>query len=425
MTNKRDQFLKSFMINVEGVKAEHLKTFVKQMKEVRDKKFKEENERMKPTVGEMADGYKGFINDLGGAFLDFAEVYNQCVQVAKRNKVIRDAGMKVRIKDFSSSYKNTDSKLLDDVFGVQLVTGPVVKADKDGKIERFAGTVKEEAEAEKEFLILFNSLIMDIQNHKKYNKNNGYEAYHCTGEFNLNANNLEQHVKEMLENMLVREYKYSKHEPQYEKDKMTKLFPILSEKLKDPRKLKLVIKTLKKMLELMQIAELKEKAIPLIEFHFMTSDVEEISVNGSASHSRYKNDKNKIIKQFFNDGRLFRGINSPWKFVADENGLHLQDFYETLTENWPFLKRDIGNRKKKGKEKVDIERNSKFDRLLASQFPFLRKYIGTKDLQYPERYQQEKWGLLKGILVANRIDPKREFEQNLGKTVLEAMEEIW
>ena len=422
---KREQFIKTFATRVEGIRAEHLAMFAKQVKEIRDKKFEEECEMMKPTIGEIADGYKGFVNDLGGAFLNFAEAYNQCVQIAKKNKIINKVSMKIRIKDFSSSFRNTDAKLLDDVFGMQLVTGPEIKPDKEGKIERLKGAVKDSAEEEKEFLMLFNNLLIDIQNHKKYNKNNGYEAYHCTGEFKLNNENIEQRVLDMIENMVAREYKYSKHEPQYERDKMVKVFPSLSEKIKNPTELKKIVETLEEMLGLMQIAGIKEEETPLIEFHFMTSDVEEFSINGTASHSTYKNDKSKIIKQFFNDGRMFRGINSPWKFVADEDGLHLQDFYDTLLENWPFLKRDIEVRKSKGKENKDIERNSKFDDLLASQFPFLRKYIGTEDLQYPERYQQEKWGLLKGILIANRIDLNSKFEQDLGKTVLNGIGEIW
>lgn len=422
---KREQFIKTFATRVEGIRAEHLAMFAKQVKEIRDKKFEEECEMMKPTIGEIADGYKGFVNDLGGAFLNFAEAYNQCVQIAKKNKIISKVSMKIRIKDFSSSFRNTDAKLLDDVFGMQLVTGPEIKPDKEGKIERLKGAVKDSAEEEKEFLMLFNNLLVDIQNHKKYNKNNGYEAYHCTGDFKLDTENIEQRVLDMVNNMVAREYKYSKHEPQYEKNKMVKGFPYLAKKINNPEELKRIIKTLEEMIELMQIAEIKEDETPLIEFHFMTSDVEEISINGSANHSIYKNDKNKMIKQFFNDGRLFRGINSPWKFVADENGLHLQDFYDTLSENWPFLNRDIENRKSKGKENRDIERNSKFDKLLASQFTFLRKYIGTEDSEYPEKYQQEKWGVLKGILVANRIDPSRNFEQDLGKTVLEGIGEIW
>lgn len=406
-------------------RGEFLKTFAVQVKAIGDEKFKKECEMMKPSIGEIADGYKKFINDLGGAFLNFAETYNQCVQIAKKNNLISSASMKVRIKDFSSSFRNTDAKLLDDVFGMQLVTGPEVKRGPEGEIQRFEGKEKDKIEEEKEFLILFSTLMLDTQSDKIYNKNNGYEAYHCTGDFLLNVENLEERVIDLVENMVAREYKYSKHEPQYEKDKMIKVFPRLSEKLKNPKEFKLIIKTLEEMLELIEKDEIKRGSLPLIEFHFMTSDVEEISINGTASHSKYKNDKNKIIKQFFNDGRLFRGINSPWKFEADENGLHLQDFYKTLSENWPFLNRDIAYRKKIGKQERDIERNSKFDRLLASQFPFLRKYIRTKDSQYSEKYQQEKWGVLKGILVVNRIDPSRDFEQDLGKSVLDSMSDIW
>ncbi|MBQ3146078.1 MAG: hypothetical protein IJB90_06015 [Clostridia bacterium] len=286
-------------------------------------------------------------------------------------------------------------------------------------------TEKEEAELEKEFLILFNSLIMDIQNHKKYNKDNGYIAYHCTSDFKLDTENLQQRVIEIVENMEAREYKYSKHEPQYEKDKMVKVFPNLMKKIKEPVQLNLIVQALQEMLELMKLAQIEIKETPLVEFHFMTSDVEENSITGKASHSAYKRDETKLVRQFFNDGRMFRGINIPLKFEADENGVHMTDVYDIILKKWPFLKTNIEDRRNKGKEKTDIERNLRFDMLLASQFSFLRKYIGVDDSQFPEKYKQEKWGVLKGIWVANRIDFSRGFEQDIGKTVLEGIGEMW
>lgn len=406
MNEKRKRFLATFAVQVKGI---------------RDKKFNEENIKMKPIVGEIADGYKSFINDLGGGFLEFVEAYNQCIQIAKKNKVVENVALKARIKDFSSSFRNTDAKLLDDVFGMQIVTGKKLEKDK----KELTSEEKEQAEVEKEFFMLFNHLILEIEKHKKYNKNNGYLAYHCTGDLNLKIEDLENRIKDIIENANAREYIYSKHEPQYEKDRMVNLFPNLLEKIKNPEELKLITNSLKQMVELMQRNDIKKEQTPLMEFHFMTTDVEEVATRGTAKHSTYKNSNAKLIRQFFNDGRLFRGINAPWKFDADENGIHMQDFYITLLENWPFLGKSIEIRKKYNKDKSDARKSDKFDRLLASQFPFLRKYIETKDSQYPEKYQQEKWGVLKGILVANRIDFNRGFEEDLGKTIFDSIEEIW
>lgn len=374
-----------------------------------------------PTIGEIADGYKNFINDLGGGFLEFIEAYNQCIQIAKKNKLIKNVSLTARIKDFSSSLKNTEVKLLDDVFGIQLVTGPKITKKK----KELTDIEKKEADIEKEILILFNCLMMDIQNHKIYNKENGYFAYHCTSDFKLNTQNLEKRIIELVENMEAREYKYAKNEPQYEKDKMAKVFPNLIEKIKEPMQLNLIVYTLQQMLELLELVQIKMQETPLIEFHFMRSDVEENSISGEASHSRYKKVQTKLVRQFFNDGRMFRGINIPLKFEADENGVHMIDVYDIILKEWSFLEANIEDRRNKGKENIDKERNYRFDVLLASQFTFLRKYIGMDDSQFPEKYKQEKWGVLKGIWIANRIDFSREFEQDIGKTVFEGIQEMW
>ena len=84
-------------------------------------KFYKETERMKPTIGELADGYRGFISDLGGGFLELIENYNMCLEIAKNNELIGDVKLKARIKDFSSSRINSDKKILDDVFGAEIV----------------------------------------------------------------------------------------------------------------------------------------------------------------------------------------------------------------------------------------------------------------------------------------------------------------
>lgn len=388
MNEKRKQFLETFATQVKGIEI---------------KKLNEESENMKPTIGEIADGYKKFVNELGEGFLKLAEAYNQCIEIAKSNEVIGDASLKIRIKDFSSALKNSEEKILDDVFGMQIVTP---------------------TEKEKEFFILFNHLLFDMQKDKEYNKKNGYIAYHCTGDFSLKDEDVETKVKELIKTAQAREYKYSKSKPLYEKNKMVSIFPELSKKNQNSAEFKMMIQTLKEMLELMKIAEIKRGETPITEFHFMTSEVEQESIRGTANHAAYKKGKSILIRQFFRDARLFRGINSPWKFEADKNGLHLQDFYETLLENWPFLKQDIITRRREGKEQKDLEKNSKFDILLASQFPFLRKYIGKDDSEYPEKYQAEKWGVLKGILIANRIDFSKGFEK-LGQTILDGIGEIW
>ena len=389
MEDKRKQFLRRLAVSINKIARNEF-----------DKKDKD----MKPLIGELVDGYKGYIYDLGPGFLDFAEVYNRCIQIAKSNEIIGGARLKVRIKDFSSSLKNTDTKMLDDVFGMELVTA---------------------TEREKEILMLFNHLIFQIQNDKKYNKRNGYVAYHCTGDFNVENVDVANAVNGIIENTETREYKYSKAEPQYDKDKMVKLFTNLSTIFSTPSEAKGIIQTLEEMIAVMKVAEIKRENVPIIEFHFLTSQVEQEMIRGPANHSKYKKTNEKLIKQFFNEGRLFRGINSPWKFVSNGSGLKLQDFYKTLLENWPFLKKDIVNKRKAGKEAREKDKNSRFDRLLASQFPFLRKYIEAEDEEYPEQFQAEKWGVLKGIMIANRINVNDKETRSLEDEFILEMENLW
>ena len=64
---KRKRFLKQFAVQVSGIE--------RKLEEER-KKFDEETERMKPTIGEIADGYRGFISDLGEGFLEIVEKNN-------------------------------------------------------------------------------------------------------------------------------------------------------------------------------------------------------------------------------------------------------------------------------------------------------------------------------------------------------------
>lgn len=369
MEEKRKKFLETFAVQVQGLST---------------KKFIEENESKRTSIGEHIDGYKKYILDLGDGFIQFAEVYNQCIEIAKDNEVIGNTGLKVRIKDFSSASSNTEHKLLDDVFGMQ---------------------ISAKTEADKEFLILFNYLIFEIQKNKKYDKPNGYAAYHHIGDLSIKSTEeIKELIKQIIETSETREYKRAKHNPTYDKEKMVKVFKYLPKEIDSKAKFNRIADTLQEMLQLMQYAELEPSQIPLIEFHFMTSDAEEKAIRGTASHSKYKSGQTKVVRQMFRDGRLFRGINSPWKFEGRPKGLVLQNFYTTILENWPFLVNDIVERRKEGKESSDIVKNAEFDILLASQFPFLRKYLKNNPENYPDDKQDEKWGALKTIMIANKID---------------------
>lgn len=393
--SKRKKFLTEIAYQVEGIIAK---------KEAR-KKFDEESERMKPTQGELADGYKEFINIHADNFLDIVEDLNMCLEIAKDYETIGNVQLKARIKDFSSSKINSNVKILDDIFGVELVSA---------------------SEFDKEFLILFSYLMFDIDKNKKYRKEDtGYSAYHCLADFSPKNVDI-QLIKELIKKTKTKEYRYTPKE--YEKmgkePKTVKVFPILNKKImEEPEILEEIVEAFEEMSEFMNTIPMDrwEQLNPIIEFHFLTSEAERNALTGKAAHAKYKSfNGEENIKEKFRQGNLIRGINSPWKFVGTPEGLKLQDFYETLKENWPFLKDIVKERRKEGKEVGDRKKSTKFDIFTAAQFPFLRKYLPNK-YEYSYKGSQEQWGLLRAILIVNSLDNTGSFED----TVLEELEGMW
>ncbi len=381
--DKRKKFIESFAVEVNNIARE------KFLKETRP-----------TTIGEVVDGYREFVLDLGKGFLEIAENYNDCIQIAKQNELIGDAKLKARIKDFSSSRINSDIKILDDVFGMEIVTS---------------------TEVEKEILMLFNHLVFDISKDKKYNKPSGYIAYHCMGDFSPKEGNIKNWIKKEVAELNTREYVRKRSEPTYnDKKHMVPIFPNLQEVIKDSNRLNEIAKTFEEMLEYMKTTK-TNLDLPIVEFQFKTADVEECALRGSASHTKYKHTKEKMIENKFKNGELIRGINSPWKFEGTPSGLKLQDFYKTLLENWPFLRNTIVERRNAGKEIKDREKVSKFDMLTASQFPFLRGYL--PNYKYDESKQEEKWGVLKMSMIVNRLD--RAETESLEDELLSQIGNVW
>ena len=388
---KRKRFLKQFAVQVSGIE--------RKLEEER-KKFDEETERMKPTIGEIADGYRGFISDLGEGFLEIVENYNMCLEIAKQHEIIGDVKLKARIKDFSSSRINSDKKILDDVFGMEIVAP---------------------TEIEKEILMLFSHLEFSISKDKKYNKPSGYVAYHCMGDFSPKGEDIdiEEWIKNTVFSRETKEYKRSKEITNYSSRKnMVPIFPKLKQFIKDPESLTELAKAFEEMKEYMDTTN-TELQLPIIETQFKTVEVEENALRGTASHSKYKPVDEGMIENKFRNGQLIRGINSPWKFEGTKNGLKLQNFYETLIQNWPFLKKTIVERRNAGKEGKDRRISAKFDYLIAAQFPFLRKYI--PQAKYDDSKRDEIWGALKIAMIVNRLDETEPLEDEL----LAQIENIW
>jgi len=359
------------------------------------RKIRVEHERMiiemrgykrEPSIEEIIEGYKRFIQDMGGNFIEFAEAYNNVLQVAREYGHI-NAHLTVRIKDFSSSKSNTDNKELDDMFGMEIATS---------------------TEEQKEILTLFNELIFNNIKSKIWNKKKeegGYEAYHSTGTIQINEEvDLKAKIIDIIDNTEVEEWTSSKDkyiDP--EQRKKSSPYKNLKKVIKHPLEQKWLVALIRKMYETLQRSDLDIESIPMIECHFLTLEKQEEAITGNASHSKYKKGAEAKVQQLFDDEKLFRGINAPWKFVGTDKGLKLQNFDETLRQNWPFLDTSIKLRALEGRGESLTQMSRNFDKMLASQFEFLRDYVDGEICTDPIK-KAEIWGKLLMLIMHYRLD---------------------
>ena len=135
--------------------------------------------------------------------------------------------------------------------------------------------------------------------------------------------------------------------------------------------------------------------------------------------ARQKKGVEEKVQQLFDDEKLFRGINAPWKFVGTSKGLKLQNFNETLRQNWPFLDTSIKIRALEGRGEVANQMNKDFDKMLASQFEFLRDYVDGEICTDPIK-KAEIWGRLVMLIMHYRL----EFNGNKQTLAREALNYI-
>jgi len=352
-----------------------------------------------PTIDEIIEGYKRFIQDMGGKFIEFAEAYNEVLKVAKEYGHI-NSNLTVRIKDFSSSHSNTDNKELDDMFGMEIATA---------------------TEEQKEIITLFNELIFNNLKSKIWNKTEeegGYSAYHSMGTIQLsNDEDLKSKIIDIVENKVVEEWTSSK-DKNIEPENRKKISPYKNLKIliENPLELKWLVAMIKKMIETLQSRVCDIEDIPMIECHLLTLEKQEEAITGNAAHSKYKKGLEEKIQQLFEDEKLFRGINAPWKFVGTDKGLKLQNFDETLRQNWPFLDTSIKLRAIEGKAETSVEMSREFDKMLASQFQFLRNYVNGEVCEDPIK-KAEIWGRLTMLIMHYRLDFNGD-KQTLAKEAL-------
>lgn len=357
------------------------------------------------------DAYKSFVIEAVSGYIMFMELVNQMVTKLENENVIGKTKVKSRIKSINSSMTNTEEKILDDVFGFEIVT----QNEKDKEIL---------------MVIIHNLFDEKYARHKNHNKSNGYYAHHCTGTVKNRLDekeDLEKHILEAKTKELKREYRDMNHKEQkkYKKEEIfckKPRYPILRNEILERNG---IDKNLKENLEEIieyAIQSLKnnpeaKSALPIMEMQFKTVEVEKEAKYGKAQHMKYKAVKEAEILEAYNKRKLVRGVDYPFTFVRNENGeMEIEHYNETLVTMWPFLSDAIEKYKKTHRFPMQ-----NYDMYFVKIFPELEPYIIKNALKEPslpvDGYTSEMvWGILKNKIINNSF-VLPEIDENLVKSV--------
>lgn len=362
------------------------------------KKLKIVSDKQDETKARKIDAYKSFVHEAIPGYIVFMEILNQVITRLEDEQLIGKTKLKSRIKAINSSITNTDEKVLDDIFGFEIVT---------------------QSERDKEILMLLihNLFAQQHIRQKNHNKSNGYYAHHCTGTVkkNLDGNeleNLEKHILEAETSELKMEYRDLPHKEQ-KKFKKEEIFckkpryPILREEIVGKEKVDSKLReSFKWAIEFIEqsLNEQPEtrKGIPIMEMQFKTEKVEQEAKYGKAQHVKYKKvNEDEIIKAYYNR-KLVRGVDFPFAFVRNNAGnMEIEHSNETLVSMWPFLDSPISEYHQTHSGPV-----KNYDMYFAKVFPELEVYVQKNVSREPhisaDGYNSEMaWGILKNKIINN------------------------
>lgn len=344
------------------------------------------------------DAYKNFVLEAAPGYVMFMELVNQIVTKLEKENVIGKTKVKSRIKAINSSMNNTDKKILDDIFGFEIIT---------------------QNERDKEILMVIIHNLFDKQyaRHKNHNKSNGYCAHHCTGSVKkkLNENDdLEKHILEANTWELKTEYRDMPHSEQkkFNRDKIfcqKPRYPVLRQEILEKNKIDDKLK--EKIEEIIGFAKqalmsnpTAKSALPIMEMQFKTIEVEKESRYGRAQHIRYKKVKEAEIIKAYKNRRLIRGVDFPFTFIRNEDGnMEMEYSDETLINMWPFLENII----KQYHQDVDCV-IANYDMYFAKVFPDLEPYVIKNLLKEPcipagQFSPEVVWNSLKNKIINNEF----------------------
>lgn len=363
------------------------------------------------TKARKIEAYKNFVLDATPGYIMFMELINQIVTKLENDNAIGKTKVKSRIKSINSSMINTDEKVLDDVFGFEIVT----QNEKDKEIL---------------MVIIHNLFDEKYARHKNHNKSNGYYAHHCTGTVKNRLDEkeeLENHILKAETQELKTEYRDMNHkeQKQYKKEEIFSKkprYPILRNEILERNNIdKNLRDNLENTIEF-AIKSLKDnpvarRALPIMEMQFKTADVEKEAKYGKAQHMKYKAVKEAEILEAYNNRKLVRGVDFPFIFIRNEDGnMEIEHSDETLVSMWPFLDSPILEYHKTHKYSMQ-----NYDMYFAKIFPELESYIRKNTLKEPslpaDGYDSEMaWGILKNKIINNSF-VLPEIHEDLVKSV--------
>ncbi len=355
-----------------------------------------ENEQKQKKEREL-DAYRVFISEALPGYIGFMEAINSTITMLKNNGIIGKTKLRTRLKAVDSAITNTQKKILDDVFGFEIVA---------------------ESERDKEILMLIIHNLFEGKyiREKNFNKSNGYFAHHCTGAVKRNLNGteskeLENHILDSETWELKPEYRdlSRKEQKQYKKSEIyckKPRYPILIQEILNNGQLDITLQqNFEKSLNfinqyLSRDSELR-KNMPIFEIQFKTLDVEQEIKCGRAQHVKYKSVNEEEVEAKYFQRKLIRGVDFPFTFIRNDEGeIELEHSSRTLISMWPFLENAIMEYKAIHSCPV-----ANYDMYFAKAFPSLEPYIQRNLVNEPSlpviNCKEEAWGILRNKIINN------------------------
>lgn len=344
------------------------------------------------------EAYRLFISEALPGYICFMEALNNTINALQEKNIIGKTKLRARLKAVNSALINTQKKILDDVFGFEIVTD-------------------NERDKEVLMLLIHNLFVEDYSRHKNFNKSNGYFAHHCTGTVKNKLSGteviaLEQHILNSETNELKPEYRdlSRKEQSQYKKSEIyweKPRYPVLKQEILEKGEIDSGLKKafergLNSFQQCLDNNVILKRSIPIVEIQFKTKEVEQETKCGRAQHVKYKKvNEDEIVKKYF-ERKLARGVDFPFVFVRNKEGnLEIEHTSKTLVNMWPFLDDAVSKY-----HKIHDCPVANYDMYFAKIFPDLEPYV-IKNLTNEPSLPSDKcdevmaWSIIKNKIINN------------------------